>query len=116
MTGFPADPGRPIRVVIADDHPVVREGLSALLDSVPSITVAGVAGTGREAVQAAVRLRPDVLILDIQMPELSGIAAAAEITRVAPSVAVLTSSRASAAPNRWAIPGRGQGRPDPAPG
>ncbi len=81
--------GGEIRVVIADDHPVVREGLSALLDSVPSITVAGVAGTGREAVQAAVRLRPDVLILDIQMPELSGIAAAAEITRVAPSVAVL---------------------------
>ena len=78
-----------IRVVIADDHPVVREGLSALLDSVPSITVAGVAGTGREAVQAAVRLRPDVLILDIQMPELSGIAAAAEIARVAPGVAVL---------------------------
>jgi DNA-binding NarL/FixJ family response regulator len=81
--------GGEVRVVIADDHPVVREGLSALLDSVPSITVAGVAGTGREAVQAAVRLRPDVLILDIQMPELSGIAAAAEITRVAPGVAVL---------------------------
>jgi DNA-binding NarL/FixJ family response regulator len=81
--------GGEIRVVIADDHPVVREGLSALLDSVPSITVAGVAGTGREAVQAAVRLRPGVLILDIQMPELSGIAAAAEITRVAPGVAVL---------------------------
>jgi DNA-binding NarL/FixJ family response regulator len=81
--------GGEIRVVIADDHPVVREGLSALLDSVPSIAVAGVAGTGREAVQAAVRLRPDVLILDIQMPELSGIAAAAEIARVAPGVAVL---------------------------
>ena len=81
--------GGEIRVVIADDHPVVREGLSALLDSVPSITVVGVAGTGREAVQAAVRLRPDVLILDIQMPELSGIAAAAEIARVAPGVAAL---------------------------
>jgi DNA-binding NarL/FixJ family response regulator len=81
--------GSEIRVLIADDHPVVREGLSALLDSVPSITVVGVAGTGREAVQAAVRLRPQVLILDIQMPELSGIAAAAEIARVAPAVAVL---------------------------
>jgi DNA-binding NarL/FixJ family response regulator len=81
--------GGEIHVVIADDHPVVREGLSALLDSVPSITVAGIAGTGREAVQAAVRLRPQVLILDIQMPELSGIAAAAEIVRVAPDVAVL---------------------------
>ena len=81
--------GTGIRVVIADDHPVVRDGLSALLASVPSITVAGLAGTGREAVRAAVTLRPDVLVLDIQMPELSGVAAAAEIARAAPDVAVL---------------------------
>jgi DNA-binding NarL/FixJ family response regulator len=78
-----------IRVVIADDHPVVRDGLSALLTSVPSITVAGVAATGREAVRAAVTLRPDVLVMDIQMPELTGVAAAGEIARVAPDVAVL---------------------------
>jgi len=78
-----------LRVVIADDHPVVRDGLSALLASVPSVVVAGVAGTGREAVQAAVTLRPDVLVMDIQMPELSGVAAAGEIARLAPDVAVL---------------------------
>ena len=78
-----------IRVVIADDHPVVRDGLSALLASVPSLTVAGVAANGREAVRAAVTLRPDVLIMDIQMPELTGVAAAGEITRLAPGVAVL---------------------------
>jgi DNA-binding NarL/FixJ family response regulator len=78
-----------IRVVIADDHPVVRDGLSALLASVPSVTVVGVAATGREAVRAAVTLRPDVLIMDIQMPELTGVAAAGEITRAAPGVAVL---------------------------
>jgi len=78
-----------IRVVIADDHPVVRDGLSALLASVPSVTVAGVAATGREAVRAAVTLRPDVLIMDIQMPELTGVAAAGEIARAAPGVAVL---------------------------
>jgi DNA-binding NarL/FixJ family response regulator len=78
-----------VRVVIADDHPVVRDGLSALLASVPSVTVAGVAANGREAVRAAVTLRPDVLIMDIQMPELSGVAAAAEIARAAPGVAVL---------------------------
>ena len=78
-----------IRVVIADDHPVVRDGLSALLASVPSVTVAGVAANGREAVHAAVTLRPDVLIMDIQMPELGGIAAVREITRLAPDVAVL---------------------------
>jgi DNA-binding NarL/FixJ family response regulator len=81
------EPG--IRVVIADDHPVVRDGLSALLASVPSVTVAGVAATGREAVRAAVTLRPDVLIMDIQMPELTGVAAAGEIARAAPGVAVL---------------------------
>jgi DNA-binding NarL/FixJ family response regulator len=81
--------GADIRVVIADDHPVVRDGLSALLASVASITVAGTAGTGREAVHAAVTLRPDVLVMDIQMPDLSGVAAAGEIARVAPDVAVL---------------------------
>jgi DNA-binding NarL/FixJ family response regulator len=81
--------GTGIRVVIADDHPVVRDGLSALLASVPSVTVAGVAATGREAVRAAVTLRPDVLIMDIQMPELTGVAAAGEIARAAPGVAVL---------------------------
>jgi len=81
--------GTCVRVVIADDHPVVRDGLSALLASVSSVTVAGTASTGREAVRAAVTLRPDVLVLDIQMPELSGVAAAGEIARVAPSVAVL---------------------------
>jgi DNA-binding NarL/FixJ family response regulator len=81
--------GSDIRVVIADDHPVVRDGLSALLDSVPSVVVVGVAATGREAVHAAVTLRPDVLVMDIQMPELTGIAAAGEIARMAPDVAVL---------------------------
>jgi DNA-binding NarL/FixJ family response regulator len=81
--------GNGIRVVIADDHPVVRDGLSALLASVPSVTVAGVAADGREAVQAAVALRPDVLIMDVQMPELTGVDAASQISRVAPEVAVL---------------------------
>jgi DNA-binding NarL/FixJ family response regulator len=81
--------GTGIRVVIADDHPVVRDGLSALLASVPSVTVAGVAATGHEAVHAAVTLRPDVLVMDIQMPGITGVAATREITRVAPGVAVL---------------------------
>jgi DNA-binding NarL/FixJ family response regulator len=81
--------GGDIRVVLADDHPVVRQGLAALLASVPNISVAGVAATGQEAVRAAVTLRPDVLVMDIQMPELNGIAAAREIARVAPEVAVL---------------------------
>jgi DNA-binding NarL/FixJ family response regulator len=81
--------GPDVRVVIADDHPVVRDGLSALLASVPSVSVAGLAANGREAVQAAVTLRPEVMVMDVQMPELTGVEAAAEISRVAPDVAVL---------------------------
>jgi len=78
-----------LRVVLADDHPVVRDGLSALLSSVPGIQVVATAATGREAVRAAVTEAPDVLVLDVQMPDLDGVAAAAEIVRAAPSVAVL---------------------------
>jgi len=78
-----------LRIVVADDHPVVRDGLSALLASVPGVEVVGTAGTGREAVRAAVTLRPDVVVLDVQMPDLDGVGAAREIGRVAPDVAVL---------------------------
>ncbi len=78
-----------IRVVLADDHPIVIDGLAALLASVPEIDVVGVASNGRAAVTAAVTLRPDVLVMDIGMPELGGIAATAEIARAAPEVAVL---------------------------
>ena len=78
-----------IRVLVADDHPIVRAGLTALLDSLPDIEVAGVAADGREAVRLAVTERPDVALLDLRMPELDGIAATRELGRVAPEVAVL---------------------------
>jgi DNA-binding NarL/FixJ family response regulator len=78
-----------LRVVIADDHPIVRQGLSALLASLPGVDVVAVAATGREAVREAVTLRPDVLIMDLQMPDLDGLAATREIRRAAPEVAVL---------------------------
>jgi DNA-binding NarL/FixJ family response regulator len=78
-----------LRVVLADDHPVVRAGLSALLSSLPDVEVVGVAADGHGAVKEVVVHRPDVAVLDLQMPELDGFAAIREIRRVAPEVAVL---------------------------
>jgi DNA-binding NarL/FixJ family response regulator len=79
----------PLRVVLADDHPVVRAGLAALLSSLAGVEVVGVATTGREAVREVVTHRPDVAVLDLQMPELDGFAATRELVRVAPDVPVL---------------------------
>ena len=78
-----------LRIVVADDHSVVREGLRALLSAVEGYELVGTAATGVEAVKAAVTLRPDVLVMDIQMPDMTGIEATREIRRVAPTVAVL---------------------------
>jgi DNA-binding NarL/FixJ family response regulator len=74
---------------VADDHPVVRDGLAALLTFQPDMTVAETVSDGRAAVRAAVTIRPDVLVMDIQMPGLNGVDATAEITRLAPTVAIL---------------------------
>jgi DNA-binding NarL/FixJ family response regulator len=78
-----------IRVVLADDHPVVRAGLSALLGSLPDVEVVAVAADGRSAVREVVVHKPDVAVLDLQMPELDGFAAIRELGRAAPDVAVL---------------------------
>lgn len=78
-----------LRVVVADDHPIVRQGLTALLGSLPGFEVVGVAATGRDAIKEVVLARPDVAVLDLQMPGLDGFAAIREIGRVAPEVAVL---------------------------
>jgi DNA-binding NarL/FixJ family response regulator len=78
-----------IRLLIADDHPMVRDGLRALFDELPDIEVVGEAANGREAVEGAVVHRPDVIIMDLAMPDVDGFAATSEIKRVAPEVAVL---------------------------
>ncbi|MDP9843876.1 response regulator transcription factor [Streptosporangium lutulentum] len=78
-----------LRIVVADDHAVVREGLRALLSAVDGYELVGTASTGTEAVRAAVTLRPDVVVMDIQMPGMTGIEATREIARVVPAVAVL---------------------------
>ncbi|SHN46925.1 response regulator transcription factor [Cryptosporangium aurantiacum] len=69
----------PIRIVVADDHPVFRDGLAVLLTSVPGLDVVGVAATGVEAVELALELQPDVVIMDVQMPTLNGIDATRRI-------------------------------------
>jgi DNA-binding NarL/FixJ family response regulator len=79
----------PVRVVLADDHPVVRDGLRSLLASLPGVELVGEAATGREAVREAVLHRPDVVVMDLHMPDLDGIAATRELARAVPSAAVL---------------------------
>jgi DNA-binding NarL/FixJ family response regulator len=82
-----------IRVLIAEDHETVREGLKLIIDAQPDMTVVGEAGDGREAVKLAQQLAPDVLMMDISMPELNGLKAAAKLKRVAPDIKILTLTR-----------------------
>jgi DNA-binding NarL/FixJ family response regulator len=78
-----------ITVFLADDHAVVRDGLRALLEAQPDMRVIGDAANGRETVRRVARLCPDVVVLDIAMPELNGIEAAREIGDVCPASQVI---------------------------
>jgi NarL family two-component system response regulator LiaR len=84
---------RRVRILIADDHEIVRQGLRAFLDLDPALDVVGDAANGTQAVRLAHRLRPDVVLMDLVMPELDGIAATEAIRRELPDthVVVLTS-------------------------
>jgi DNA-binding NarL/FixJ family response regulator len=82
-----------IRVLLVDDHALARTGFRMVLDTEPDIEVVGEAGTGRQAIYSARRLAPDVVLMDVRMPELDGIAATREILgdgRDAPRVLILT--------------------------
>ncbi|GAA2464248.1 response regulator transcription factor [Streptomyces lavendulocolor] len=83
-----------LRVIVADDNPVVRAGLTALLSGREDIDVAAQAADGREACEAAVRHRPDVILLDVRMPGVDGITALPHLVRIAP-VLMTTYSRES---------------------
>jgi DNA-binding NarL/FixJ family response regulator len=77
------------RVLIADDDDLMRAGLAELLSGEPGIEIVGKATTGREAVERARRLKPDVVLMDVRMPDLDGIAATAELAGAAPDARVL---------------------------
>ena len=81
--------GPPIRVLVADDHAIVRTGIRHVLDGEPGFEVVGEASNGAEALALALELRPDVAVLDISMPGVSGLHAAAELRRRAPATKVL---------------------------
>ena len=78
-----------IRLLIADDHTIVRAGLAALLGTEKDIEVVGEAKNGLEAVRETAKLAPDVVIMDLMMPKMDGVAATAEIVRSAPDVKVI---------------------------
>jgi DNA-binding NarL/FixJ family response regulator len=79
----------PVTILLADDHAVVRDGLRALIEDGNDLKVVGVAGSGREAVSEAQRLQPDIVIMDIAMPELDGVEATRRIVEKCPDTRVL---------------------------
>jgi len=80
---------RPLRILVADDHEVVRQGVMALLGTVPEWTICGEAATGAEAVEKARALAPDLVVLDIGMPQMNGLSAARQILAALPGTEVL---------------------------
>ena len=82
-------PPTPIRVVIVEDHPLMREGTQALLDRQDGIAVVGATGEGKAAFRLVAERRPDVLLLDIHLPDLSGVEVARRVRASFPAVAVL---------------------------
>ena len=82
-----------IRIIIAEDHETVREGLKLLIDAQEDMQVIGEAGDGREAVKLAQELTPDILLMDVSMPELNGLVATAKLKRIMPDIKILTLTR-----------------------
>lgn len=81
-----------IKILVADDHTIVRQGLKLILSSQPDLEVAGEAATGTEAVELAQKLRPDIVLLDVAMPELNGIEATRRMMQNNPRLRILVLS------------------------
>jgi two-component system response regulator NreC len=79
----------PLRILIADDHDVMREGTRAVIERQPGWKLCGLVGNGREAVAQAILLQPDIVIMDMTMPELNGLDAAIQIKRRLPATEIL---------------------------
>src|SRR5207253_2695824 len=82
--------GRPmIRVLVVDDHPIVRQGLVSVLGDEDDLEVVGAAGSGREAVARVQRLQPDVVLLDLEMPDLDGVQAIPQLLALRPGLGIV---------------------------
>lgn len=89
MPGNSEDRRPSTRVVVVEDHPMFRDGLVGLLDALDGVEVAGQAASGEEACEVVAAVEPDVVLMDLQLPGMTGIEATAAITRHQPGVAVL---------------------------
>jgi two-component system, NarL family, response regulator NreC len=88
-----SEPAAPLRVLLADDHVTVRHGLKLLIDSQPDMKVVSEASDGDTAVQRAVMLRPDVVVMDISMPGMNGLVATRKLKQLQPATAIVTLTR-----------------------
>jgi DNA-binding NarL/FixJ family response regulator len=89
------DPARSLRILLADDHVIVRHGLKLLIDGQPDMTVIAEVSDGAAAVQRAVALKPDVIVMDISMPGMNGLAATRTLKQLSPDAAIVTLTRHS---------------------
>ena len=82
-----------LKILIAEDHGTVRDGIKMIVESQEDMEVVGTAADGREAVRLAQELKPDIVLMDISMPELNGLKAAAQLKRILPEIKILTLTR-----------------------